>query len=195
MTLAEWLSVTIPFTLSALCNNLILNWIVFSAENALTLAEWLSVTIHLTQSPISLRLSMLPLIFSASHSPLNVTYVLAWLACGMAWTTEGADCFNRTTINATIPLYIFPSLSAREWYWRTPCLPAILVGDFQRLNTITKMGIFVIVFSLWKYIGTVPNTTPSGTVYKNLKYLFISYKSLLLKKKSLYTFIQKLDEV
>ena len=101
----------------ALYNNLILNWIFFSAENALTLAEWLSVTITLTLSPISMRLSMLSLIFSASHCPLNVTSGLAWLACGMAWTTKGVDCFNRTTINATIPLYTFPSLSTPEWYW------------------------------------------------------------------------------
>ena len=101
----------------ALYNNLILNWIFFSAENAMMLAEWLSVTIPLTLSPISTRLSMLSLIYSASHCPINVTSGLAWLACGMAWTTKGVDCFNQTTINATIPLYKFPSLSTPDWYW------------------------------------------------------------------------------
>ena len=100
-----------------LYNNLILDWIFFSAENAFTLAEWLSVTMLLTLSPISIRLSMLSLIFSASHCPLNVTSGLAWLAREMTWTTKGVDYFNRTTINATIPLYTFPSLSTSEWYW------------------------------------------------------------------------------
>ena len=101
----------------ALYNHLILNWIFFVAENAFILAEWLSVTFSLTLISISMRLSMLSLIFSASHYPLNMTSGLAWLAGGMAWTTKGVDCFNRTTINATIPLYTFPSLSTPEWYW------------------------------------------------------------------------------
>ena len=100
----------------ALYNNLILNWIFFSAENALTLAEWLSVTIPLTLSPISMRLSMLSLIFLASHCPWNVTSGLAWLAFGMAWTRKGVDCVNETTINATTPLHTFPALSTPEWH-------------------------------------------------------------------------------
>ena len=103
----------------ALYNNLILNGIIFSAENAFTLAEWLPVTIPLTQSPIFMRLSMLSLIFMASHCPLNV--LLAWLGCGMAWTTKGVDCFNQTIISTTVSLYKFPSSStpaySPDWYW------------------------------------------------------------------------------
>ena len=104
----------------ALYNNFIPNWISFSAENALTLAEWLLVTMSLALSPISMRLSMLSLIFSASHCPLNVTSGLAWLGCGMAWTTKGVDCFNQTVLtilNATNILYKFPSLSTPDWHW------------------------------------------------------------------------------
>ena len=89
----------------ALYNNFILNWIFFSAEKALALAEWLSITMPLALSLISMRLPMLSLFFSASHCPLNVTYGLAWLVCGMAWKIKGVECFNRTTIKATIPLY------------------------------------------------------------------------------------------
>ena len=67
----------------AIYNNLILNGIIFSAENAFTLAECLSVTLSLTQSPISMRLLMLLLIFTASHCPLNVTSGLPWLWNGL----------------------------------------------------------------------------------------------------------------
>ena len=59
----------------ALYNNFILNWIFFSAEKALTVAEWLLVN------------------------------GLAWLVSGMAWKIKGEECFNRTTVNATIPLH------------------------------------------------------------------------------------------
>ena len=60
---------------------------------------------------------LIELIFSASYCPLNVTSGLVWLGCGVAWTKKGVDCFNRTTLNATIPLYKFPSLSTPDWYW------------------------------------------------------------------------------
>ena len=104
----------------ALYNNLILNGIIFGAENAFTLAEWLSVTIPRTQSPISLRLSMLSLIFTTNHCPLNVTSGWAWLWNGLN-NERTVDCFYRTTIGTTIPLYKFPSLSTHtcssDWYW------------------------------------------------------------------------------
>ena len=105
---------------------------IFCAENALTLAEWLSVTMPLVLSPISMRLSMLSLIFSASHCPLNVTSGLAWLGCGMAWTTKGVDCSNQTIINATIPLHTFPSLPTPDWYWSS--IPEVHYGSAHWLT-------------------------------------------------------------
>ena len=116
----------------ALYNNFILNWIFFSAENALTLAECLSVTMHLALNSISMRFSVLSLISSASYCPLNVTSGLAWLGCGMTWTTKGVDQFNQTTINATIPLYKFPSLSTPDWYWSS--IPEVHYGSAHLLT-------------------------------------------------------------
>ena len=120
------------YFVSALYNNFILNWIFFGAENVLTLAEWLSVTMSLAVSPISIRLSMLSLIFLVSHCPLNVTSGLAQLGCAMAWTTKVVDCFNRTTINATIPLYKLPSLSTPDWYWGS--IPEVHYGSAHLLT-------------------------------------------------------------
>ena len=115
---------------------------IFSAENALTLAEWLSVTILLTLSPISMRLSVLSLIFSVSHCPLNVTSGLTWLACGMAWTTKVVGCFNQTTINATIPLHTFSSLSTPEWYWSSTLRICTFINHFLKHKKVIFAELF-----------------------------------------------------
>ena len=116
----------------ALYNSFSLKWLFCSAENALTLPEWLLVTMPFALTQISMRLSVLPLIFSASHCPLNVTSGLAWFVCGMAWKIKGVDYFNRTTINAAIPLYKFPSLSTPDWYWSST--PEVHYGSAHLLT-------------------------------------------------------------
>ena len=124
----------------AIYNNLILNGIIFSAENAFALAECLSVTISLTQSPIFMRLLMLSLIFTASHCHLNVTSGLPWL-----WNCLNNDrCrlfssnFHKHN-NPTIPLYKFPSLSTLTYSpgWCSGSIPEVHHGA-PHLLTISK---------------------------------------------------------
>ena len=136
----------------ALCNNLILNWIFFRAENALTLAEWLPVTMRLALSLISMRFSILSLTFSASYCPLNVTSWLTWLGCGKAWTTKDVDYFNRTTINLTIPLYKFLSLSTPDWYWSDYTRSSLRICTFINHFLKHKVVIFAELFKtyLWE---------------------------------------------
>ena len=109
----------------ALYNNFILNWIFFSAENALTLAEWLLVTMPLALSPISMGLSMLSL--NILGQPLSVKCDF-WVCLACLWNGL------KNTLNATIPLYKFPSLPTLDWYWSST--PEVYYGS-EHLLTIS----------------------------------------------------------
>ena len=53
---------------------------------------------------------------------------------GTAWTTKGIDCFNPTTIDATIPLHKFLFSST----------PAFSPDWYYHQNTVTRKGAFFI---------------------------------------------------
>ena len=83
-----------------------------------TLEDWLSATRPRAQKPAVPRFSMLQANLSHNHWPLNVT-------SRIAWTKNGVNCFNPTTIKATTALYRLPSSStsaySQVWYWVAFC--------------------------------------------------------------------------
>ena len=100
-----------------------------SEVKALTLEEWLPATSPRTQNAAFPRFSMLLFILSYNHWPLNVI-------SGIAWTINSADCFNPTTIKATIPLYRLSSSPAQTyspaWYWAG-------FGKYISISSTSKM--------------------------------------------------------
>ena len=129
----------------AIYNNLILNGIIFSAENAFTLAECLSVTLSLTQSPISMRLLMLLLIFTASHCPLNVTSGLPWLwnglnndKCGLFSSNYHKHNNSFVQISFFVYSYILSWLILRS-YTRSSLWSCTFINHFLKHKVVSNL--------------------------------------------------------